>query len=77
MTGLTDRPLTLSLSRRERTSAPINLWDDTSEASESDYRSDGNSGSRLMITQSVLASHPRFGHHRVCSEAKLSAMSPG
>jgi hypothetical protein len=44
MTGLTACPLTLSLSRRERTSAPINLWDDTSEASESDYRSDWNSG---------------------------------
>jgi hypothetical protein len=44
MTGLTACPLTLSFSRRERTSAPINLWDDTSEASESDYRSDWNSG---------------------------------
>lgn len=44
MTGLTACPLTLTPSRRERTSAPINLWDDTSEASESDYRSDGNSG---------------------------------
>jgi hypothetical protein len=44
MTGLTDCPLTLSLSWRERTLAPITLWDDTSEASESDYRSDGNSG---------------------------------
>jgi hypothetical protein len=41
MTGLTDCPLTLSLSRTERTSAPINLWDDTSEASESDYGQTG------------------------------------
>jgi len=44
MTGLTDCPLTLTLSRRERTPAPTNLWDNTTEAPESDYRSDGNSG---------------------------------
>jgi hypothetical protein len=44
MTGFTDCPLTMTLSRTERTSAPINLGDDTSEASESDYRSDGYSG---------------------------------